>query len=67
MQMTETRLRYFMINHTLTAKSVELMIEQDCESHYFSFLNVSVFQDGFYMVTNLKLLVKYTFKSFGLF
>ena len=46
-----------MINHTLAAKSVELMIGKDCENHYFSFLNVSVFQEGYYMVTNLKLLV----------
>ena len=39
------------------AKSAELMIGKDCENPYFLFLTVSVFQEGFYIVTNLKLLV----------
>ena len=33
------------------------MIGKDCENPYFSFLIVSVFQEGLYIVTNLKLLV----------
>ena len=38
-------------------KSAMLMIGKDGENSYFSFLNVLVFQEGFYIVTNLKLLV----------
>ena len=33
------------------------MIGKDCENPYFSFLIVSVFQEGLYIVTNLRLLV----------
>ena len=33
------------------------MIGKHCENPCFSFLNVSVFQEGFYIVTYLKLLV----------
>ena len=33
------------------------MIGKDRENPYFSFLKVSVFQEGFYIVTNLKLLL----------
>ena len=33
------------------------MIRKDCKISYFSFLSVLVFQEGFYIVTNLKLRV----------
>ena len=33
------------------------MTRKDCKISYFSFLNVLVFQEGFYIVTNLKLCV----------
>ena len=39
------------------AKSAMLMIGKVCKNSYFSFLNILVFQEGFYIVTNLKLLV----------
>ena len=41
----------------MTAKSAKSVTGKDCENPCFSFLNVSVFQEGFYIVTNLKLLV----------
>ena len=39
------------------AKSAMLMIGKVCKNSCFSFLNFLVFQEGFYIVTNLKLFV----------
>ena len=60
--MIDTRLRYFILFITLIAKSAMLMIGKDCKNSYFSFLNVLVFQEGFYK-SQIACSKKYTSKS----